>query len=185
MARSDLALARARSAYERTHLVAGLRGVVLAIGLLLLAFALHRTTRETWFVAGLLMAVLAVSSWRGGTWRRGALAGVLAGLPVFIAPALYFLATQHGSCVHCRMEPSLTCMLVCFGTSSAVGALVGHVATRDALPRRFALAAVATALLTGLLGCGTTGYGGALGIVAGIVAGSLTGWAVATRTAHA
>ena len=40
MARSDVALARARSAYERTHLVAGLRGVVLAIGLLLLAFAL-------------------------------------------------------------------------------------------------------------------------------------------------
>jgi hypothetical protein len=83
------------------------------------------------------------------------------------------------------MEPSLTSMPVCFGTSSAVGVLVGHVATRHTSPRRFALAAVATALLTGLLGCGTTGYGGALGIIAGIVAGSLTGWAVATRTAHA
>jgi hypothetical protein len=185
MARSDAALARARSAYERTHLVAGLRGVALAIGLLVLAFALHRTTRETWLVAGFLTAALAVSGWRGGTWRRGSLAGVLAGLPVFIAPAIYFLATQHDGCAHCRMEPSLTCMLVCFGTSSAVGALVGHVATRHTSPRRFALAAVATALLTGLLGCGTTGYGGALGIIAGIVAGSLTGWAVATRTAHA
>jgi hypothetical protein len=188
MARSerfDAALVRARSAYEQAHLLAGARGIVVAVGLLLLAFALHRTTRETWFVAGLLAAALAIAGWRGGTWRRGSLAGVLAGLPVFIAPAIYFLVTQHGSCVHCQMEPSLTCMLVCFGTSSAVGALVGHVATRDGSPRQFAFAAVASALLTGLLGCGTTGYGGALGIVAGIVAGSLTGWAVATRTAHA
>jgi hypothetical protein len=185
MARSDAALARVRSAYERTHVLAGARGFAVAIGLLLLAFALHRTTGETWLVAGLLGATLAVAGWRGGTWRRGSLAGVLAGLPVFIAPAVYFLATQHGSCVQCRMEPSLTCMLVCFGTSSAVGALVGHIATRDASPRRFAMAAVAGALLTGLLGCGTTGFGGALGIVAGLLAGSLTGWAVATRTAHA
>lgn len=185
MARSDVALARIRSAYERTHLLAGARGIALAVGLLLLAFALHRTTGETWLVAGLLGATMAVAGWRGGAWRRGSLAGVFAGLPVFVAPAIYFLLTQHGSCVHCRMEPSLTCMLVCFGTSSAVGALVGHVATRDALPRRFGVAAVATALLTGLLGCGTTGYGGALGIIAGLVAGSLTGWAVATRTAHA
>ena len=185
MARSDIALARARSAYERTHVLAGARGFVLAAGLLLAAFALHRTTNETWLVAGLLAATLAIAGWRGGTWRRGSLAGVFAGLPVFIAPAIYFLVTQHGSCVHCRMEPSLTCLLVCFGTSSAVGALVGHVATRDASPRRFALAAVAGALLTGLLGCGTTGYGGALGIVVGLVAGSVTGWAVATRAAHA
>jgi hypothetical protein len=185
MARSDIALARVRSAYERTHVAAGARGIVLAAALLLLAFTLHRTTGETWLVAGLLAATLAATGWRGGAWRRGVLAGVVAGLPVFIAPAIYFLLTQHGSCVHCQMEPSLTCMLVCFGTSSAVGALVGHVATRDGSPRRFAIAAVAGALLTGLLGCGTTGYGGALGIVAGLVAGSLTGWAVATRTAHA
>lgn len=185
MARSDAALARVRSAYERTHLVAGARGLVVAAGLLLLAFALHRTTRETWLVAGLLAATLAVAGWRGGTWRRGSLAGVFAGLPVFIAPAIYFIVTRHDSCVHCQMEPSLTCMLVCFGTSSAVGALVGHVATRAAYPRRFAMASVAAALLTGLLGCGTVGYGGALGVIAGLVAGSLTGWAVATRTAHA
>jgi hypothetical protein len=184
MERSDAVLARVRSAYERTHVLAGARGIVIAAGLLLLAFALHRTTEETWLVAGILASTLAVAGWRGGTWRRGALAGVAAGLPVFIAPAIYLLFA-HGSCTRCQMEPSLTCMLVCFGTSSAVGALVGHVATRDQLPRRFAIAAVASALLTGLLGCGAMGYGGALGVIAGLIAGSLTGWAVATRAAHA
>lgn len=184
MARSDAALARIRSAYERAHLLSGARGILLAAGLLVLAFALHRTTSETWVVAALLAGTLAVTGWRGGTWRRGSLAGIAAGLPVFIAPAIYMLFT-HGNCAHCQMQPSLTCMLICFGTSSAVGALVGHVAVRDALPRRFVLAAVAGALLTGLLGCGTTGYGGALGIVAGLLAGSVTGFTVATRAAHA
>lgn len=184
MARSDVALARVRSAYERTHVLAGARGVAVAVGLLLLAFALHRTTQATWLVAGVLASTLAVAGWRGGTWRRGALAGVAAGLPVFIAPAIYLFFT-HGSCTNCQVAPSLTCMLVCFGTSSAVGALVGHVATRDRSPRRFALAAVASALLTGLLGCGAMGIGGALGVVVGLVAGSLTGWAIASRAAHA
>lgn len=184
MARSDVALARVRSAYERTHVLAGARGLAIAAALLVLAFALHRTTRETWLVAGLLASTLAVAGWRGGAWRRGALAGIAAGLPVFIAPAIYIFFT-HGSCTNCRMEPSLTCMLVCFGTSSAVGALVGHIAVRDQFPRRFGVAAVAAALLTGLLGCGAMGVGGALGVGVGLVAGSLTGWAVASRAAHA
>ena len=109
---------------------------------------------------------------------------MLAGVPVFIAPTIYFLFTK-GHCPQCAMTPSLTCMLVCFGTSSAAGTLVGHVATRDESPRRFALGAIAGALLTGLLGCGTTGIGGATGIVIGLVAGGVTGWVVANRTAHA
>ena len=47
----------------------------------LLAIALHRTTHATWLVAAALAATLATLGWRGGAWRRGALAGVLAGLP--------------------------------------------------------------------------------------------------------
>jgi hypothetical protein len=34
-------------------------------------------------------------------------------------------------------------------------------------PRRFAIAAITSAALTGLLGCGTTGLGGAAGVVIG------------------
>src|SRR6266850_1532709 len=49
-------------------------------------------------------------------------------------------------------------------------------AIRAASPRRYALAAIATAALTGTLACATTGLGGALGVVVGLVAGGVTGW---------
>jgi hypothetical protein len=182
MARSDLAFARARSAYERRHVLTAVRGLVLAGMLVAAAVALHRTTQATWLVGGVLSATLATLGWRGGAWRRGSLAGVLVGLPVFITPAVYFLVKHGHSCPQCAMTPSLTCMLMCFGTSSAVGAIVGHVAMRDDSPRRFALGALSGALFTGLLGCGTTGYGGAAGIVIGLLLGSVTGWVVASRT---
>ena len=68
--------------------------------------------------------------------------------------------------------------------TALVGLIVGHRASTDASPPRFASAAIATAAFTGLLGCHTTGFGGALGIVIGLVAGGVTGWVVADRSAH-
>ena len=184
MERSDLVLTRARSAYERTHILAAVRGVAIAAAITALALALHRTSPITWLVASVLAATLAVLGWRGGSWRRGALAGVLAGLPPLFAPIIVFAVGHGGHCPDCPMAPSITCMLACFGTSSIVGLFVGHAATRDVSPPRFALAAVVTAAATGLLGCVTTGLGGALGVVVGLVAGGVTGWVVAGRTAH-
>jgi hypothetical protein len=192
MARPDVsitppagALREVRRAYERAHVASALRGIVLALVFTLAAVALHRTTHATWLVAGGLAATLATLGWRGGAWRRGALAGLLAGVPVFIAPALYFVLAHGTHCPDCATSPSLTCMLVCLCTSGAVGVVVGRVATRDASPHRFAGGALAAALLAGLLGCGTTGFGGALGVAIGLVAGSVTGWVVASRTAAA
>jgi hypothetical protein len=180
MARSDHALARARLAYERAHVMSALRGVALAGLLVVASISMHRTSESTWLAASGLAATLATFGWRGGAWRRGSLAGVLAGIPVFVAPAIYFLFTK-GHCPSCAMAPTLPCMLVCFGTSSAVGIVVGRIATRDASPRRFAAGAILGALLTGLLGCATTGIGGAAGIVVGLVAGGVTGWVVSSR----
>ena len=175
MARSD-ALDRARRAYERSHVLAGLRGLAIATGLVALAVGLHRTTNTTWLMAGALAATIATLGWRGGAYRRGALGGVLAGLPPLLAPALVFALGHGGHCPDCQMQPTLACMLTCFGTSSLVGILVGRYAASDPSPRRFAAGAITTAMLTGLLGCATTGFAGALGIVAGLVAGSVTGW---------
>lgn len=185
MARSDVAMRRVRRAYERAHVISAMRGVALAVLLTLAAIALHRTTQATWLVAAGLAATLATFGWRGGAWRRGALAGVIAGLPVFIAPALYWMVAHGSHCVDCAMTPSLTCTLVCLGTGSAVGIAVGYVATRDPSPPRFAGGALATALFTGLLGCGTVGAIGALGVVIGLVAGGVTGWVVARRPVSA
>ncbi|MDB4958877.1 MAG: hypothetical protein JWO36_6446 [Myxococcales bacterium] len=185
MERSDLALRRARFAYERSHVMSALRGVAIAAGLSLAAVGLHRTSDATWLVAGVLGATLAVLGWRGGAWRRGGWAGVIAGLPPLVAPTIVFAVIHGGRCPDCVMGPTLPCLVVCFGTSSFVGSLVGYRATLDDSPRRYAMAAMSSAALTGLLGCGTTGLGGAIGIVIGLVAGAITGWIVGGRTAHA
>jgi hypothetical protein len=179
------AFRHARRAYERAHVVSALRGVALAVAFTLAAIALHRTTHATWLVAAGLAATLATLGWRGGAWRRGSLAGLLAGVPVFVAPALYYLLAHGHHCPQCAMSPTLPCLLVCLGTSSTVGTAVGYLATRDVSPHRFGGGALATALLAGLLGCGSVGFGGALGVVIGLVAGGVTGWVVAGRTATA
>ena len=175
MARSD-ALSAARRAYERSHVLASLRGLAIATGITLLAIGLHRTTNITYLIAAALAATLATLGWRGGAWRRGAIGGVVAGLPPLLAPVVVFAFSHAGHCPDCMMRPTLTCMLACFGTSSAVGLFVGRVAALDPSPRRYAAGAVGTAMLTGLLGCATTGFAGALGIVGGLLAGSVTGW---------
>jgi hypothetical protein len=174
MARSDAA----RRAYERSHLLAGLRGVALAAAIAFVAIGLHRTTRVTWLVAAALAATLGTLGWRGGAYRRGALGGVIAGLPPLLAPIVVFALSHGGHCPDCAMQPTLTCLLTCFGTSSLVGILVGSYAVSDRSPRAFGASAIASAMFTGLLGCATTGYAGALGIAAGLVAGSVAGWVI-------
>jgi hypothetical protein len=182
MARPDVRAAR--RAYEAAHVRGALRGFAIAAAVTALAIGLHRTDELTWLVAGSLAITLGVLAQRGGAWRRGAFAGVLAGLPPLIVPALVFSLGHGGHCASCAQEPTWTCLVSCFGTSSLVGLVVGHRASLDAAPRRFAPAAIATATLTGLLGCGTTGLGGAIGIAVGLVAGGITAWVVAGRTAQ-
>jgi len=183
--RADQALGRVRLAYERARVATAVRGIVVAAGLVALAFGLHRTSEAAWLVAGTLTAALAAFGWRGGAWRRGALAGVLAGLPPLVTPSLVFALSHGDHCAMCEHSATLTCMITCFATSSLVGIAVGRRAVSDRSPRRYAIAAIACAALTGLLGCGTTGLGGVIGVVIGLVAGGVTGWVVAGRAAHA
>lgn len=181
MARSDVALRRARGAYERAHLASALRALALAAAIVAVAVGVHHITSASWLFAGALAVTLPALAWRGGPWRRGAFAGVIAGLPPLFVPVLVFSLAHGGHCPSCTMGPTLPCLLACFGTSALVGVLVGYRAAADPSPHRFALAAVATAALTGLVGCATTGFGGALGVVVGLVGGSIAGWVVAPR----
>jgi hypothetical protein len=180
MERSDIALRTVRRAYQRSHALSGVRGIVVAGVFAMLATGLHRTTHITWLVAGLLAITLATLGWRGGSMRRGALAGVLAGVPVFIAPTIVFALT-HGSvmCPDCALGPTPACLVTCLATSSLVGLAIGFTTSRES--PRFILAALVTAVLVGLLGCATTGFAGALGIVIGVIAGGATGWLVHGR----
>ena len=95
MERSDRAFASVRRAYDRARTLSAGRGLVLAAAFAVLAIGLHRTNHATWIVVITLTAVLAAFGWRGGAWRRGALAGTLAGLPVFLAPTIVF-GILHG-----------------------------------------------------------------------------------------
>lgn len=185
MARSDQVLRRVRFAYERTRILDGIRGLAIAAGLCILALGLHRISSASWFVGAVLAASLGALGWRGGALRRGAFSGVLAGLPTLIVPSMVYALSQQGHCAECGSAAMWPCMLSCFMTSSVFGILVGRRAARDPSPPRFAVSAIATAALTGLLGCATVGLFGAIGVVVGLVAGGVTGWVVRGRTAAA
>lgn len=181
MRRSE-ALRSVRVAYELSHIRDAARALALALVLAVVAFGLYRVTRVTYLVAGTLAMTLAVLAWRGGAWRRGALAGVIAGLPQLIVPSIAWTLTSNaGHCASCETTATLPCILACFGTGSLVGILVGYRAIADSSPRRYAIGAISTAALTGLLGCGTIGLGGAVGVSVGLVAGGVAGWMVGRR----
>jgi hypothetical protein len=183
--RAARVLLRARRAYERDHSLGGLRGIAIAAALCVVAFGLHASTPLAWVVAGLLAATLGTLGWRGGSLRRGAFAGVLAGMPPMIVSSVVTTLATGGHCASCGTVATWQCTLACLGTSALVGAFVGYQAISDRSPSRFAGAAITTAALTGLLGCATMGLSGALGVVIGLVAGGITGWAFANgpRTA--
>lgn len=188
IARTEHARRGVRRAYELAHVAAGLRGVALAATLALIAIGLYRVEPVTWLVAGTLAVSLGVLAWRGGAWRRGAFAGVIAGLPPLIIPSIVFALSSSGGgghCASCETVSTLPCIAACFGSGSLVGIAVGMRAIAESSPRRFAAGAITTAALAGMLGCGTFGLGGALGVSIGLVGGGVAGWLLAARTARA
>src|SRR5687767_3023055 len=116
MGRSDQVLRRVRFAYERTRILDGARGLAIAAGISILAIGLHRITSTSWLVAAVLAASLGALGWRGGALRRGAFAGVLAGLPTMIVPSIVFTLSQHGHCAGCGTAAAWPCLLSCFVT---------------------------------------------------------------------
>ena len=160
---------RARAAYERAMARTGALRLWPVAVLLPLALALHTpaTPWRTGLAAIGLAVALAVSGWRGGAWRRGALPGVLAGLPAFIVPSLIMPA--EATCARCVQASShwTTCMTACMVASLAAGLVVANVARRDRAPRTFALSAVLCAGLTATLTCSLAGGAGVLGVALG------------------
>src|SRR5438067_970015 len=125
MAPSDRALRRVRRAYETAHVVAAVRALAVAAIVTVVAAGLHGVTRTSWLFAITLSGTLGALAWRGGSWRRGAFAGVLAGLPPLIVPSLVIALTATTHCESCNGTPTWFCVLACFGSSSVVGTIVG------------------------------------------------------------
>lgn len=177
---SSRALAAVRRSYERAHVLAALFAVAMALLPIAAAFVMHGITSRTASAAVLLAATIALFGWSGGGWGRGARVGLVAGLPSLAAPALV-LAFTPGHCSRCGDPGAWLCVAACFGTTSYVGILLTRRARRDRARSSFAVAALAVAALTGLLGCGMTGLGGAVGIALGVSLGSIVGFTFANQ----
>lgn len=166
---------RARRAYELAHMFAAMRAAAIAGLLSIAAVGLYRTSYATSFIASGLAATLVVWTWRGGVWKRGAKAGLLAGLPALFAPAVV-RSFSDTYCANCGASPMFPDAIVCFAVASPLGIWVARRSLAESSTASYACSAGATMTLTSLLGCATIGLGGVLGIAAGLVAGSVTGW---------
>ncbi len=160
-----------RAAYERGRLRdaarAALPVLVLPIAGIVLA---HFAAGAVCVGAALLVAFLA-ARWRGQSWSKGAVVGVVAGALAAVVPAC--LAVQGGGCAGPACEG--WCAQVCGSTGMIAGILVGRQA-RDlqALSAGAGIAAAAVALGCWPMG-GATVVGAAGALVVGAVGGRLLG----------
>lgn len=163
---------RARGAYERAMAWAGVKRLWPLALVLPAAVALHGAPDGRMiFVGVLLAAALVVTGWRGGAWRRGALVGVLGGLPAFFVPSLVMPPqTACEKCVHAGNADAswMTCMTACLFASLVAGLVIAHLARRDRAPRTYTASAVACAALTATMTCSLAGGAGVIGVALGL-----------------
>ena len=176
----------ARRRFEYSRLGVGLRGAWPVVVVILIATIIHgHVGAEATLPAAALGFVVVAAGWRGGSWRRGALAGLLAGVAPLVIPVLVLSFGGAPHCAACDPSSAWNCTLLCFFSSLVAGFVVGRHAADDRQPYSYVAIALATAVMTGLLSCGATGIGGAAGILIGQCAGSATAMALFTskRTA--
>jgi hypothetical protein len=154
-----------RSAYERGRLVHALR--LTAPLLLLGGFALLFDRRPAVMLGlgGLLFVTEAIFVWRGQQLGRGALAGLAGGA----IPLAFGLCMQaYGR--WCGGLPMMaSCTVVCGAGGLLAGLWIAWVARRQPSPFSFVLAAGASALLVGSIGCACAGAGGFAGLLGGLL----------------
>jgi hypothetical protein len=168
--------ARARRAYERGRLGWALRRATAAMAVAAVALVGCPAPAQPATCAGALGVALAICLWRGGAWARGARLGFLAGLAPCWLPAA--VRAAYASCD--RVCPTLPA--VCLTAGVVAGLLVAWLGLRVHGDRRFWLAAAATAILAGAVGCLAAGLAGLGGMALGMLAGAAAP-ALAARTA--
>jgi hypothetical protein len=179
--REDL-LHTARRAFERGRAVKAARTGLLVVPMFLVScsFCSNRGTSSVF--AGVLMALVAVLVWRGGTAERAVAPGLVSGvLPL----ALALLACPACDRLAGGAAPGAWSLSVCVVGGVLSGALVARFASRDGVRGRegapsyarasaeratFLVSAGAIAALVGSLGCMIMGLGGVAAMVAGLAA---------------
>jgi len=160
---------RARVAYELGRLRPAARVLLVTVPLILLARLIGRPLELAAGLGGALSAVAFALTVLHDRYGRAILAGVLAGLPAFVLP----LVLRGLGIVRLGAMGLDPCVPASFVSGVLAGALVSARAREE--PRRvsFWLAAMLAAALTGTLGCSVAGSAGVLGLMAGVVAGTL------------
>lgn len=170
----DAALvARARRAYERGRVVAGLRRALPFAALVALVGALSPGPAWTVAVAGLLAAAAGAAFWRGGVVARAARAGLWAGLAPLMVPLL--LRVLHHGCLGCAGPSMRLCIALCTIMGALGGVALGALAAREPADdrRRFVVTAALFAAGTGAVGCVFAGAAGLLGMAGGLLLGGV------------
>jgi hypothetical protein len=166
--RSVAVRARAKAAYERGRLRDGALAGSFAVPLALAVGVVEQHVLGCFVVGVALAMVIAALHWRGRDLGRGIVPGVVAGV-VPLALALVSMKTHFcigGSCAS-------ACIAACSAGGVVAGVFSAWFARRSALPRAAWVSAGSVALLVGALGCLCVGVFGVLGLVAGLLVGSV------------
>jgi hypothetical protein len=160
---------RARRVYERSRLERGAR-IAVAVGLVSAAALVgcsHRS--EAAIVAVVVSVMVGAAEWRGLSWRRGAHAGLAAGLAPFLIPvASRWLALFTDGAVTCSPAP-----LLCFLGGLFGGAFLGAESRGESKGFTFWGMALTVAASLGAVGCLPAGLSGLAGMAVGMAAGAV------------
>jgi hypothetical protein len=157
-------LERARGAYERGRVLAGLRTASLAVPMAAASLLVCGRPSVTLPAASLLAASVTALVWRGGDAGRGARLGLLAGLPPLLFPIAAAVTGHVCNASYCLYFPS-----ACLAGGLLGGAVVAWLGRRR---RASGLAASGVAVLAGSLGCLVAGAAGIAVLAAGLAAGA-------------
>ena len=162
--------ARARRAYEVGRLRTALPAVAFAVPMVALSVAL--CGRPTASAGGgiALVAALLAAAWRGQPFARGARAGLLGGLgPLLLPMATCFHLCAGGVCL---LAPT-ACVVAALLGGAALGLYARHRIPGGPDAGGYLLAALGVAALVGSLGCVIAGVSGIVGMVVGLVIGTV------------
>jgi len=166
---TEQALARrARWEYELGRATWASRTLLVVLPLLVAALLVGRPASLVAGLGGLLGATAFALAMIHDRYARAVRTGVLAGLPTLLIPLL--MRALHLFPVDAGLDP---CVPASFLSGIVAGWLVSRRATEETSRLSFWTAAVLATALTGTLGCSVAGGSGVLGLMAGVVAGSV------------
>lgn len=171
------AFAAAQRAYEAGRLRSSIAAALPVLILPVVSWVLSgRTVMQSVLGTGLVLAV-SLGLWRGQALGRGTSLGLAAGMvPLVCAHAarLYGHVCTPTGC-------ATLCVPACLIGGAAAGLIAVAGARRASAPGLTLATAGGVAVLTGSLGCACVGFGGVMGLVAGVGAVVLTGRLLAWR----